>query len=122
MGGLDRYMNVLRLFSERKRNWTVPDLAKALEAPTSTLYRTVRELVAAGFLEPSMEANFRLGSAFVEYDRLVRITDASPIRWSRKARPSCPISSRKHQWRASPCWPGFMAIASCARPMPSRRM
>lgn len=75
MAGLDRYVNVLRLFSEERRNWTVPDLAEALEAPTSTLYRTVRELVAAGFLEPSMEANFRLGSAFVEYDRLVRITD-----------------------------------------------
>lgn len=75
MAGLDRYLNVLKLFGETRNNWTVPDLAVALDAPTSTLYRTVRELVAAGFLEPSMDANFRLGSAFVEYDRLVRLTD-----------------------------------------------
>lgn len=75
MAGLDRYLNVLRLFSETHTNWTVPGLAEALKAPTSTIYRTVRELVAAGFLEPSREANFRLGSAFVEYDRLVRLTD-----------------------------------------------
>jgi len=75
MAGLDRYVNVLRLFSESRRNWTVPALAEAVGAPTSTLYRTVRELVAAGFLEPSIEASFRLGPAFVEFDRLVRLTD-----------------------------------------------
>ncbi len=50
-------------------------MAKQLAVPGSTVYRTVRELVSHGFLEPASEAHYRLGSAFIEFDRMVRRTD-----------------------------------------------
>jgi DNA-binding IclR family transcriptional regulator len=75
MSGLGRYVKVLRLFGESKSDWTMPEISAALGVPTSTIYRTVRELVAENLLEPATEAHYRLGSAFVEFDRLVRVTD-----------------------------------------------
>jgi len=75
MSGLDRFVGVLRLFSETKSDWTVPEMSDALGIPASTVYRTVRELLAASFLEPATEGHYRLGSAFIEFDRLIRITD-----------------------------------------------
>lgn len=75
MAGLRRFVGILRLFGEEKSVWTVPEMAEALALPASTVYRTVRELVAERFLEPATEAHYRLGAAFVEFDRLVRLTD-----------------------------------------------
>jgi DNA-binding IclR family transcriptional regulator len=75
MSGLGRYVKVLRLFGESKSDWTMPEISAALGIPTSTVYRTVRELVAENLLEPATEAHYRLGAAFVEFDRLVRLTD-----------------------------------------------
>jgi DNA-binding IclR family transcriptional regulator len=75
MSGLSRFLDVLRCFDETKPDWTVQELAERVSAPASTIYRTVRELVANGFLEPSTEAHYRLGSAFVEFDRMIRLTD-----------------------------------------------
>lgn len=75
MSGLSRFLSVLRCFTEAKANWTVPELAEAIAVPASTVYRTVRELVAQGFLEPATEAHYRLGSAFIEFDRMIRLTD-----------------------------------------------
>jgi DNA-binding IclR family transcriptional regulator len=75
MSGLGRYVKVLRLFGESKSDWTMPEISAALDVPTSTIYRTVRELIAENLLEPSTEAHYRLGAAFVEFDRLVRVTD-----------------------------------------------
>jgi DNA-binding IclR family transcriptional regulator len=75
MSGLNRFVGVLRLFSETKSDWTVPEMSDALGIPASTVYRTVRELLAASFLEPATEGHYRLGSAFIEFDRLIRITD-----------------------------------------------
>src|SRR5689334_2448372 len=49
MSGLSRFLSVLRCFMETKANWTVPELADAIGVPASTVYRTVRELVAQGF-------------------------------------------------------------------------
>lgn len=68
-------MSVLRLFSESRNEWTVQEMSEALDVPASTLYRTLRELVTANFLEASTEANYRLGPAFIEFDRLIRSTD-----------------------------------------------
>ena len=70
MSGFSRYAAILRLFSEQDRAWTVPAMAAKLGIPASTLYRTVRELLAESFLEPSSEASYRLGAAFVAFDRL----------------------------------------------------
>src|SRR5579863_2280178 len=75
MSGLSRYVSVLRLFSEERSEWTVLEIAAALDVPASTVYRTVREMVAAEFLEPAAEARYRLGACFIEFDRLVRVTD-----------------------------------------------
>ena len=75
MAGLSRFVDVLRLFGEAKSDWTVPEIAEALGVPASTVYRTVRELLAASFLEPAREGHYRLGAVFIEYDRLIRMTD-----------------------------------------------
>jgi DNA-binding IclR family transcriptional regulator len=75
MSGLDRFVRVLRLFGETRSEWTVQEMAEALSAPASTIYRTVRDLVGADLLEPASEAQYRLGAAFVEFERLIRLTD-----------------------------------------------
>lgn len=75
MSGLLRYTSVLRLFNTNKPDWTVAEIGDALETPHSTIYRTVRELAAEGFVEHSIEAHYRLGAAFVEFDRNIRLTD-----------------------------------------------
>ena len=75
MSGLDRFVRVLRLFGEARAEWTVQEMAGALDAPASTVYRTVRDLVGADLLEPASEAQYRLGAAFIEFERLIRLTD-----------------------------------------------
>lgn len=75
MSGLSRYMRLLRLFDEASSEWTVADLAAALSAPASTVYRAVRDMVAEGLLEAGGEARYRLGPGFIAFDRLIRVTD-----------------------------------------------
>src|SRR4051794_4492811 len=75
MAGLERYTAVLRLFSEARSIWTVQQMAEALAVPQSTVYRTVRDLVDENFLEAAADARYRLGSIFIEFDRLLRLTD-----------------------------------------------
>jgi DNA-binding IclR family transcriptional regulator len=75
VAGLSRYVSVLRLFSEKRSEWTVSEMAVALDAPASTVYRTVREMIATEFLEAAAEARYRLGAVFIEFDRMVRVTD-----------------------------------------------
>lgn len=75
MSGFERYLRILRLFGEARGSWTVAELSDALETSASTLYRLVREMVAAGFLESTVEARYRLGPAFVDYERRIRLTD-----------------------------------------------
>jgi DNA-binding IclR family transcriptional regulator len=75
MAGFDRYINVLNLFSLDKSMWTVPEVSAALKVPTSTTYRTMRELMRARMLEVAMDGHYRLGPAFIEFDRRTRLTD-----------------------------------------------
>ena len=75
MAGFARFLAVLRLFDDTANAWTVPAMSDALGVPASTVYRTVRDLVAGGFLEAAHESVYRLGPAFIEYDRLLRLTD-----------------------------------------------
>jgi DNA-binding IclR family transcriptional regulator len=75
MSGLERYTAVLRLFTAQKSVWTVQQMAEALGVPQSTAYRTVRDLLDENFLEAAGEARYRLGSVFIEFDRLLRLTD-----------------------------------------------
>jgi DNA-binding IclR family transcriptional regulator len=41
----------------------------------STAYRTVRDLVQAGFLDPVAGAGYSLGPAFIRYERILRQSD-----------------------------------------------
>ena len=75
MSGLSRYLAVLRLLGDERPHMTVPEIAQALNTPTSSVYRTVRELLADGFLEASVENKYRLGPAIIEFDRRVRLSD-----------------------------------------------
>lgn len=75
MSGLKRYMVVLHKFDEAHPKWTVQELAEALDAPASTIYRIVRDLVAHGLLARASDAQYRLGTAFIEFDRILRLTD-----------------------------------------------
>jgi DNA-binding IclR family transcriptional regulator len=75
MSGLERFVCVLQLFDEQASVWTVPGMTEALGIPQSTVYRTVRSLVAAGMLEAATEGRYRLGAAFIAFDRLIRLTD-----------------------------------------------
>jgi DNA-binding IclR family transcriptional regulator len=75
MSGIDRYFSVLTLFSEEKSVWTVQAIALAVGVPASTVYRTVRELTRVNMLELAYEGHYRLGAAFVEFDRRARLTD-----------------------------------------------
>ena len=75
MAGLARYTAVLRLFSQSQSEWMVQDMAERLGVPQSTVYRTVRDLVGENFLEMASEGRYRLGSGFIEFDRLLRLTD-----------------------------------------------
>ncbi len=75
MSGFRRYADILRLFGEERHDWTIPDISATLDVPASTIYRTVRELVAEGFLEPAHAGHYRLGAAFIAYDRIIGATD-----------------------------------------------
>lgn len=79
MAGFSRFVAILRLFDASAPGsagrWTIPAMAAALPAPASTLYRTVRELTKTGFLEQAGEAHYRLGPAFIEFERLLRLND-----------------------------------------------
>ncbi len=50
-------------------------MGEALGLPSSTIYRAVSEMVASGLLEAGSESRYRLGPAFIEFDRLTRLTD-----------------------------------------------
>ncbi|MGX1307710.1 DNA-binding IclR family transcriptional regulator [Amorphus suaedae] len=79
LAGLERFTAILHLFDEAAPTWTVQGIADRLEIPASTVYRSVRALVADGFLAPAGEAHYRLGTAFLEFDRLIRLTDPLTI-------------------------------------------
>jgi DNA-binding IclR family transcriptional regulator len=75
MMGITRYTRILALFDARRPQWTVAEMADALETSASTLYRLVREMVAVDLLESTVESRYRLGPLFVEYYRRITLTD-----------------------------------------------
>lgn len=75
MSSLGRYVRILRLFGQEHDAWTVPGIAAALAMPPSTIYRIVREMIGSGFLEAANDSQYRLGPCFIEFDRLIRVTD-----------------------------------------------
>ncbi|WP_126974933.1 IclR family transcriptional regulator [Frigidibacter oleivorans] len=75
MTGFERYENLLRLFLDRAPLWSVAELSQSLGTSASNVYRTVRELVAAGFLEAAEDSRYRLGPIFLEFERHLRRSD-----------------------------------------------
>lgn len=75
MSGIKRYTMILALFTEVKSRWTVQEVSSALDVPSSTAYRTIRELTQVNMLEPAPGSSYRLGPAFIEFDRTTRLTD-----------------------------------------------
>ena len=70
-----RLLAILQLFEDGRPIWTVEDIGTALGVPTSTIYRHVRNLVQAGFLDPVTGAGYALGPGFIRYDRILRQND-----------------------------------------------
>jgi len=66
---------VLRLFTETKSVWIVQEISEALEIPATSVVRCVNDLVRMGLLERATKTQIRLGCAFIEFDRLIRLTD-----------------------------------------------
>ena len=75
MSGFLRYKKILDLFSEERSSWTVLEISKALETPSSTIYRIIREMVLAEFLESAAGSYFRLGPAFIKLNRIINFSD-----------------------------------------------
>jgi DNA-binding IclR family transcriptional regulator len=79
-----RLVLILQLFEKDRPVWTVEQMTRALRLSSSTVYRHVRSLVSAGFLDPVTGAGYALGPAFIRYDRVIRQSDpliqhAAPI-------------------------------------------
>ena len=87
MMGITRYTRILALFDEEHPAWTVADISAALDTSASTLYRLIREMVAADFLESTVESRYRLGPFFVEYYRRLRLTDPLVLSGAKFLRP-----------------------------------
>ena len=75
MSGFQRYKKILDLFSEDRSSWTVIEISKSLKTPSSTIYRIVREMVTAEFLESASGSYFRLGPAFIKLNRIINFSD-----------------------------------------------
>jgi len=75
MSGFLRYNKILNLFSEYRSSWTVAEISEKLKTPSSTIYRIVREMVLAEFLESAAGAYFRLGPAFIKFNRTINLSD-----------------------------------------------
>ena len=70
-----RLILILQLFEQDRPVWTVGEMTRALGLSSSTVYRHVRNLVRAGFLDPVTGAGYALGPAFIRYDRILRQSD-----------------------------------------------
>jgi len=71
----NRVLYILQLF-DRRPVWTVEEIAREMDISASTAYRDVQELCQTGFLDRVLGAGYVLGSAFIQYDRLIRRDDA----------------------------------------------
>lgn len=70
-----RAIEILELFHVEEPVWTIEQIASRLGVSIRTVYRDVRTLRDAGFLDPTASAGYGLGPAFVHFDRLLRQSD-----------------------------------------------
>ena len=68
-------LDLLRLFTTRKPAWRVERIARELRVSTATAYRYIARLQGAGLVDCSAHGYYTLGPAFIEFDRLIRVSD-----------------------------------------------
>jgi DNA-binding IclR family transcriptional regulator len=68
-------LQVLRLFTEERRQLKVADVARLLDVSSATAYRYVLDLADAGLIESPSAGLYVLGPAIVELDRQIRVHD-----------------------------------------------
>lgn len=71
----DRLLAVLALFTVERPQWTVEAAANKLGVSVTTTYRYFKRLTKAGLITPISGANYSLGPAIVQMDRLIQISD-----------------------------------------------
>jgi len=72
---LARGLALLDLFEGEDAALTIEEMAQTLGVSARTVYRDVRTLRDAGFLDPTANAGYTLGPAFVHFDWLLRKGD-----------------------------------------------
>src|ERR1035441_6543255 len=75
MSSLNQMFEVLHLFSESKRVWTIDEATKALGQSRSTIYRYFRALRDAELLVPVSRGGYALGPLIIRLDRQIRLSD-----------------------------------------------
>ena len=72
MNTLDKFVNILTLFTEGMPVMSVPEIAMSLQLPTSTAYRYVSALKQAGLIEEATGTDgYSLGTKILELARAV---------------------------------------------------
>lgn len=72
---VERMLSIPRLFTEQRPIWTVEEVAAELGLPVSSTYRYFQSLLRFEYLDEAPGQGYCLGPAFIEYDRIIRITD-----------------------------------------------
>lgn len=72
---IERLLSIPRLFCESRPVWTVEAVAVELGLPVSSTYRYFQQLLKAEYLDEAPEGGYCLGPAFIEFDRIIRVTD-----------------------------------------------
>jgi DNA-binding IclR family transcriptional regulator len=72
--GYPRLLVVLNLFTQTQGRWTAEEIAKTLGEPISSVYRSLRQLKATGFLA-STAGEYTLGPKIIELDYVSRQQD-----------------------------------------------
>ncbi|MCC5960498.1 MAG: IclR family transcriptional regulator [Rhodobacteraceae bacterium] len=70
--GLDRTLQVLDILTEQQQPMSAYQIAMAIRAPTSTIYRTVDEMLSRGLLSHAGEKEVWLGPRLMRYGLLYR--------------------------------------------------
>jgi len=72
---VERMLSIPRLFTEQRPVWTVEEVAAELGLPVSSTYRYFQSLLRFEYLDEAPGQGYCLGPAFIEYDRIIRVTD-----------------------------------------------
>lgn len=72
---LSKMLMVLDLFDENQATWTADAVCERLNVSTSSGYRYIRELTAAGLLARLTKGTYVLGPRIIELEYVMRISD-----------------------------------------------